>query len=150
MAALRGDAARAARLWGTAEALGEAIGLTLSPLDRAHPDYEGLLATVRSRLDEAAWEAAREEGRAMTPEEAVEYALEPSPATPRPKDTATLSPREAEVLTLVAEGLTDSQVAERLYLSPRTVGQHLRSIYNKLGASSRTAAVKEAAGRGLI
>ncbi|HLI50140.1 MAG TPA: response regulator transcription factor, partial [Thermomicrobiaceae bacterium] len=53
-----------------------------------------------------------------------------------------LSRREVEVLRLVSEGLTDAQVADRLFLSPRTVSQHLRSIYRKLGVSSRTAAVR--------
>ena len=55
---------------------------------------------------------------------------------------AGLTAREAEVLRLVAMGLTDAQVAERLFLSPRTVGQHLRSIYNKLGVSTRLAATR--------
>ena len=55
---------------------------------------------------------------------------------------AGLSEREVEVLHLVAEGLTDAQVAERLSLSPRTVSQHLRSIYNKLGVGSRAAATR--------
>jgi DNA-binding CsgD family transcriptional regulator len=61
-----------------------------------------------------------------------------------------LSTREAEVLGLVAEGLTDQEVAQRLYLSPRTVGQHLRSVYRKLGVKSRTAASRAAIERGLI
>jgi predicted ATPase/DNA-binding CsgD family transcriptional regulator len=152
VAALRGDAVRAARLWGASEALGEAIGLPLSPFDRSHPDYEGLLTAARSRLnDEQSWEAARAEGRAMIAEQAIEYALtSPSRLAPQPKNTSELSTREVEVLALVAQGLSDSRVAERLHLSPRTVGQHLRSIYNKLGASSRAAAVKEATERGLI
>jgi DNA-binding NarL/FixJ family response regulator len=55
---------------------------------------------------------------------------------------AGLTAREAEVLQLVAQGLTDAQVAERLFVSPRTVGQHLRSIYNKLGVSTRLAAAR--------
>lgn len=53
---------------------------------------------------------------------------------------AGLTAREVEVLRLVADGLTDGQVAERLFLSPRTVGRHLTSIYTKLGVSTRTAA----------
>ena len=57
---------------------------------------------------------------------------------------AGLSARELEVLRLVAEGLTDAEAAARLSISPRTVGQHLRSIYNKLGVSSRTAATRVA------
>jgi DNA-binding SARP family transcriptional activator len=76
VAALQGDGARAVRLWGSAEALAEAIGLPLSPFDRSHPDYEGLVTAARSRLsDEASWEEARAEGKAMTTEEAIEYAL---------------------------------------------------------------------------
>jgi DNA-binding CsgD family transcriptional regulator/RecA/RadA recombinase len=51
-----------------------------------------------------------------------------------------LSAREMDVLRLVAQGLTDAEVGERLFISPRTVGGHLQSIYNKLGLSSRTAA----------
>jgi DNA-binding NarL/FixJ family response regulator len=53
------------------------------------------------------------------------------------------------VLRLVAQGLTNAQVAERLSLSPRTVDQHLRSIYNKLDVSSRTAAARFAHEYGL-
>ena len=87
----------------------------------------------------------------MTPEQAVEYALgKQEAASASPKDAALLSAREVEVLVLVAEGLTDPQVAERLYLSPRTVGQHLRSVYRKLGVPSRAAAAREALQRGLI
>ncbi len=62
---------------------------------------------------------------------------------------AGLSAREVEVLRLVAEGLTDAQVAARLFLSPRTVSQHLRSVYNKLGVSSRSAATRFAVEHGL-
>ena len=61
-----------------------------------------------------------------------------------------LSAREAEVLGLVAEGLTDQEVAQKLHLSPRTVGRHLSSVYRKLGVRSRTAAARAAAERGLV
>jgi len=53
-----------------------------------------------------------------------------------------LSPRELEVLRLVAQGMTDADVASRLFISPRTVSQHLRSIYGKLDISSRVAATR--------
>jgi len=51
-----------------------------------------------------------------------------------------LSARELEVLRLVAEGLTDAQVATRLRLSPRTVSKHLQRIYARFGVPNRAAA----------
>jgi DNA-binding NarL/FixJ family response regulator len=51
-----------------------------------------------------------------------------------------LTEREVEVLRLVALGLTDSEVANQLFLSVRTVNAHLRSIYRKVGVRSRAAA----------
>ncbi len=63
---------------------------------------------------------------------------------------AGLTVREVEVLRLVAEGLTDAQVAEKLFISLRTVNAHLRSIYAKLGVSSRSAATRYAVENELI
>lgn len=51
-----------------------------------------------------------------------------------------LTEREVDVLRLVAQGLTDAQIAQALVVSPRTVNAHLRSIYSKLGITSRNAA----------
>lgn len=62
----------------------------------------------------------------------------------------TLSPRELEVLSLVAEGLTNQQVGERLFLSQATVKSHLVHVFGKLGVDSRTAAVARARSAGLI
>lgn len=61
-----------------------------------------------------------------------------------------LSLREVEVLQLVAEGLSNQQVSERLFLSQATVKSHLVHIYTKLGVDSRTAAVATATARGLL
>ncbi|MGA5819162.1 response regulator [Kitasatospora sp. NPDC094028] len=63
---------------------------------------------------------------------------------------AALSARETEVLGLVAEGLTNQQVSQRLHLSQATVKSHLVHVYTKLGVDSRTAAIREARRRGLI
>ncbi|MER7844880.1 response regulator transcription factor [Kitasatospora sp. NPDC096077] len=63
---------------------------------------------------------------------------------------AALSARETEVLGLVADGLTNQQISQHLHLSQATVKSHLVHIYTKLGVDSRTAAVREARGRGLI
>jgi predicted ATPase/DNA-binding CsgD family transcriptional regulator len=145
---MRGGQRRAALLFGAAEALREAVGAFVLPLYRA--EYDRGVATARAGLDEAAFGAAWSEGRAMTSDEAIEYALKTEEPPASPKDTAGLSERELEVLRLVAEGLTDPQVAERLYLSPRTVSWHLRSIYRKLRVPSRAAAARAAIERSLI
>jgi predicted ATPase/DNA-binding CsgD family transcriptional regulator len=84
LSALRGDPIRAATLWGAAEALREQMGMALSHLDLAASGYEQDLATVRSTLDATSFDAAWAEGRAMSFEQAVEYALqEPAEALPQ-------------------------------------------------------------------
>jgi DNA-binding CsgD family transcriptional regulator len=65
-----------------------------------------------------------------------------SPSTPDPY--AQLTEREIEVLHLLAGGLTNAQIAEKLIVSPRTVHAHVRSIYSKLGVTSRSAATRYA------
>ena len=71
-----------------------------------------------------------------------------APLAEDPPDS--LTPRETEVLRLVAKGLTNSQVAQRLIISPNTVHAHLYSIYSKLQVSGRTAAVRFAFEMGLF
>jgi ATP/maltotriose-dependent transcriptional regulator MalT len=61
-----------------------------------------------------------------------------------------MTAREAEVITLVAEGLSNRQIAERLVVSEHTVHRHLANIYVRLGVSSRAAAVALAAERDLL
>lgn len=56
-------------------------------------------------------------------------------------DPAGLTPREREVLALVAEGLNNTEIARRLWVAPSTVAKHLEQAYRKLGVRSRTAAV---------
>lgn len=142
---------RAARLFGAAEALRAAIGASRPTGFRSY--FERDLAAARNSLDEAAFENAWEEGQAMTPARAIEYALEQQDTAVSPHSVGNaggLSPREVEVLRLVADGLTDGQVAQRLHISPRTVGQHLRSVYKKLGVPSRAAAARRAVEQDLL
>jgi DNA-binding CsgD family transcriptional regulator len=154
LAAAQGEAASALRLAGAAAALRAAIGAEETPPFRAY--VERRLERARLALGKKAGAKAFEEGRALTPEEALSEArralAHAAEETTPAHGTAVgfLSAREVEVLRLVAEGLTDGQVAEKLHISPRTVGQHLRSVYRKLAVPSRTAAAKEAVERGLI
>ena len=76
LASLQGQAVRSARLWGAAESLRETIGATLSPVELQV--YGPYIEAARSKLEEAVWEEAWAEGRAMSVEEAVEYALSES------------------------------------------------------------------------
>jgi DNA-binding NarL/FixJ family response regulator len=120
-----------------------------------------MVSTARAELGEQAWVQALAEGRTMTAEQALaaegkpalsDRPLAKSPSKPRPNASKGLPPipphglteREVEVLRLVAQGLTDTQVAQALVISPRTVNAHLRSIYSKLGLTSRHAATRYA------
>jgi DNA-binding NarL/FixJ family response regulator len=58
--------------------------------------------------------------------------------TPADEATAVLTPREREVATLIADGLTNAELARRLYISPRTAAVHVSNILRKLGVASRT------------
>jgi len=78
---LRGRPVWAARLWGAAEALREQMGMSLSKFDLAASGYEQDLAAVRSAMDAASFDAAWAEGRAMSPEQAIEYALGEPPTS---------------------------------------------------------------------
>jgi predicted ATPase/serine/threonine protein kinase/DNA-binding CsgD family transcriptional regulator len=138
----------AAQLWGAAETLRDTIGVPIPPAERA--GYERAVSAGRVHLGERAFAGAWAQGRAMTPEQALAaQGQKPTPtltttATPSPTYPAGLTAREVEVLRLVASGLTDVQVAEKLVLSPRTVHAHISSIYSKLGVSSRSAATRYA------
>jgi two-component system, NarL family, nitrate/nitrite response regulator NarL len=61
-----------------------------------------------------------------------------------------LSPRESEVLRMIADGLSAPEIGKRLYIEPSTVKTHLKNLYQKLGVSDRAAAVAEGMRRGLL
>jgi ATP/maltotriose-dependent transcriptional regulator MalT len=153
--AVQGELVWAARLWGAAQARRHTLGIPLAPVYRV--DYERSVAAARTQLGEKPFGTAWSEGRTMTPEQALatrgpvtrSTVVRAEPATvPHPPKAATspdgLTVREVEVLRLVAEGLTDAQVAEHLVISPLTVNSHLKAIYGKLGVSSRSAATRYA------
>ncbi len=135
------------RYWQAAHLLGAAeqrinINTDLDALARAA--YERDLASLHTSLGEALFTRARKVGSEMTPEQAIAVP-EPDSDARLPKSDLYpdgLTRREVEVLSLVAAGLTDTQVAEKLILSPRTVQGHLRSIYTKISVNSRSAATR--------
>jgi predicted ATPase/DNA-binding SARP family transcriptional activator/DNA-binding CsgD family transcriptional regulator len=146
-AGARGDPERAARLFGAAEALREAVGYQHTPRERVL--REPFLQAARSVLDETVWEKAFIEGRTMEMKEALEYALsteeETNPlTTPAPEEPSadqvplTLTRREQEVAALVSQGMSNRQIAQELYLSERTIENHVSKILRKLHLTSRT------------
>jgi predicted ATPase/class 3 adenylate cyclase/DNA-binding CsgD family transcriptional regulator len=157
----QGEPGWAARLCGAAEAMRAAMGLLPAP---EYPDrYERVVATARLQLGEQAFTAAWTQGRTMTLEQVI---LAPAPPTTpgiRTIDTSSpssrkraptypdgLTAREVEVLRLVAQGHSDAEVAEQLFISPRTVNSHLTAIYGKIQVSSRSAATRYAVDQHLI
>jgi predicted ATPase/DNA-binding SARP family transcriptional activator/DNA-binding CsgD family transcriptional regulator len=136
LAGALGEADRAARLWGAAEAARADTGIVLPPGDRAL--HEPHLAAARSRLGEAAWERALTEGRAMSLDEATEYALSSPEEPPAAEPAVELTRREQEVAALVARGLTNRQISAELGISERTAANHVARILRRLGLHSRT------------
>ncbi|MBA2534877.1 MAG: tetratricopeptide repeat protein [Rubrobacter sp.] len=148
LAAAEGEAVRALQLGGATQASRRTYGVTIGPSEQAA--FRRRLEPAWRALGGEAGEAAWEEGLAMSLEEALDLAFAEPETKPGRTSDGLLSARELEVLSLVAQGLTDAEVAENLYVSPRTVGGHLRGAYRKLGVKSRTAALREAGDLGLI
>jgi predicted ATPase/DNA-binding CsgD family transcriptional regulator len=151
-AAAQGHYEQAARLFGAAEILRETLQIPVLPVYRSL--HEHAQAATRAGLDGARLAAAWAAGRAMTPAQVL--ALQqpapqgeatiamPVPTSPVGQYPDELTAREVEVLRLVAQGLSDAQVAEHLVISPHTVHRHLSSIYSKIAVSSRSAATRYA------
>ena len=151
LAADAGRLERSARLWGAADGMAEAYGGHFTRAGREIIDYEHELSVVQQQLNQAQWSAAWSEGRRLTADQAVAYALDEdkSPVPLDQRHPGGLTDREVEVLRLVTAGLTSAEVGRRLFLSPRTVDWHLSSIYSKLGVRSRTEAARFAIRHGL-
>jgi ATP/maltotriose-dependent transcriptional regulator MalT len=149
IARAQGHYGQAASLLGAASArLNIPIDLTLTE----RIDYEREVAVTRTYLGQETYAQAQEKGRSMTPEQTL-TASEPAMVAKQHAPSAYpdgLTVREVEVLRLVALGLPDAQVADRLVISPRTVQGHLRSIYTKIAVNSRSAATRYAGDHKLI
>lgn len=146
----------AARLWGASQVWSERqtsqhFSLPVDHLQPTGANNEPVVASVRQQLGPQAFTTAWEEGQEMPlarflASQALYEPVASQSPTPLHREVGPshLTEREIEVLRLVARGYTDAQIAEVLVISPRTVHAHLRSIYSKLGLSSRFAAIRYA------
>jgi DNA-binding NarL/FixJ family response regulator len=143
---------------GMNEALRHVMGFARSVWE--HALGAPAIVALGARLGEERVAAARTEGYAYSPEQVAELSLEvldeADEAGPRRAESGAdnrhgvLSPRESEVLRLVAEGLSNREIAGRLFVTERTVRSHLSSIFGKLGADNRTQAVALARQQSLL
>ena len=116
-------------------------------------DHEKALKAAERQLTPQAWSANYKAGRELTAEQAMDLAhscAQQLASVSRGRHADRLTQRELEVLHSVALGLSSSEIAAQLVVSPRTVHAHLRSIYDKLNVSTRTAAAIEAARLNLV
>lgn len=145
------DAALGAILLGAADAQLTPIGVVRWPVQQR------LVARVRAAIEAALgvehYASAHGQGQAMSAADAVaaaKLAVGTGRRHARSRDGRALSPRERDVLRLLAEGKSDREIAAALSLSYRTVTSYVTSVLNKLGLASRTAAAAHAIRHGLV
>lgn len=154
IAAETGNAEQGARLFGAAEAITASHGISIFPRDR--PIRERSLSALRTALGTERLAATRAAGHALTIEQAVAEAMGAAEAVSESAAAAPdhgrldlqsrsgLTPRELEVLQLVAAGRSNPDIADALFLSRRTVTTHLTHIFAKLGVQNRAEAAAHA------
>ena len=151
LCAATGRAAEALTLWAACTAVDQHEGLTDPPW--FVPRREEQLRQARQALGPGRARAAEDRGAAMSLATAAEYALlltDPGPPQPAAPDPGKLSARERELVTLVAQGRTNAQIAAELYISVRTVGSHLDRIRDKTGCRRRADLTRLALTTGLV
>jgi non-specific serine/threonine protein kinase len=140
---------RAARLLGAASKVRETMGTPLYPADRGQ--HDAYVRRAQAQIDAAAWDRAWAAGQALSMDEALgEVQRSESALGDASSAAGGLSPRELDVLRLLADGRSNQEIASALSISPRTVINHVASIMNKLGLDSRTAVAAWAIRRGLV
>jgi non-specific serine/threonine protein kinase len=143
IASEQGDHQRAARLLGAADQMWARLGRKMLGAVFWQRGDEICEAQARSALGDVAFRAEFRRGSALGPDEAVAYALgrpDPAPEAPEPgaEPAPLLTPRERQVAALVAEGLSNRQIAVRLGTSQRTAESHVENILRKLAFTART------------
>jgi non-specific serine/threonine protein kinase len=146
LAANTGRLHESARLFGAVNAIAETIGFSLDLHQQAV--FDRAAASVREQLGESGFTETWGMGRILSREDAITAALDFVTALSTPK--LTLTPREMDVMLLLATDLTVATIAEALFLSIRTVENHTARIFTKLAVRSRAEAVSVARAAGLI
>jgi DNA-binding CsgD family transcriptional regulator len=141
IALAEGRPERATVLLGAGLAIWDAIGMreTGNPFSWARSPAEPI-HRARGMLGKSAFRSAFRQGSDLSREQAIHYALTDEVAVPpvaEPAEPSPLTRRELEVAELVAEGLSNPQIAQRLVISVRTAQGHVENILRKLGFGSR-------------
>lgn len=139
--AVERDPELAAVLMGAADAQFTATGSPMATFGSLVTYHDACMAKARNALGDRAIEKAIDRGRALSLDDAIARALEEQPLDESLASTAApvvLTRREQQVADLVAQGMTNKAIAERLVISQRTVEGHVEHIREKLGFTSRT------------
>jgi predicted ATPase/class 3 adenylate cyclase/DNA-binding CsgD family transcriptional regulator len=151
-AASQGLADRALRLAGAAAAIRKRVGTPLAPLQERQ--LHRWLERARFALRPVRAEHAFAAGSEMSLDDAVAEAIATEAGSPTGKEErdqwSRLSERELEVAALIAHGLTNKQIAERLFIATGTVERHVANILGKLDMSNRAQVAAWVAERGLL
>jgi predicted ATPase/DNA-binding CsgD family transcriptional regulator len=135
---------RSAELLGASKRMWQAMHTSLAPFRTLQDWHDEVVGQVRSRLGATAFSAAIRRGSDLSAADAVAMALERKPPAPAPEQRADtvadhgLTRREREVAALIAQGLTNREIAARLVVAQRTAEGHVENILSKLGFTSRT------------
>jgi non-specific serine/threonine protein kinase len=141
IAARQGDPRTAATLLGAATQAAEAIGSSVLSFAFLVEEHGRCETELRATLGAAAFEAAAHRGRELSAEQILDLARGAKapaavPAGDKPVDSP-LTPREREIAELVAQGVSNKEIASRLVIAPRTAEGHVEHILVKLGFTSR-------------
>lgn len=146
LAALAEGRVQAARLGGAAQAIRDRTGEVRYRIHEA--EYSAWLAALQEAMGDNDFESAWTEGATLPTQEAIGYAQRGrGERRRRSRGWGSLTPTERDVVRLVSEGLSNKDIATRLFVSPRTVETHLTHVYSKLDVTSRVQLAQEAGRR---